>query len=122
MHALRSRGNQATYETGGARRERPTPTPLSAFRRASCRSSRLDFIARDNPPVSLPSPLIVVGVGADPDPVDPTLNLCPESTVTIADADRPELPELLEVKRRMTGVGFQKSKVLVRQLSRLGRQ
>lgn len=85
-------------------------------------SLRLDFIACDNLPVSLPSPLIVVGVGANPDPVDPTLNICPESTVTIANADRPELPELLEVKRRVTGVGFQKSEALVRQLSRLGRQ
>jgi hypothetical protein len=60
-----------------------------------------------------PQQLVVIGVGADPEPDDTVFAGSSEGPMAPTDSDGPELANLLQVKRRMLGVGFQKSKVFI---------
>jgi hypothetical protein len=54
-------------------------------------------------------------VGANPEPIDSTLDIETKRSVVIADSYRPQFSNALKVKRRVTRIGFQKLEVLVSQ-------
>ena len=59
--------------------------------------------------------LVIVSMCADPEPIDSTRHIKSKCSIVITDSDRPQLSDAFEVKRRMTGIGFQKPEILVRQ-------
>ena len=65
---------------------------------------------------------IVVGVAADPEPDDPIGRFGAVCPIVHADASRPELPYLLEAKRGMPGIPFQKFERAIGEIPNLGRQ
>ena len=59
--------------------------------------------------------LVIVSVGANPEPVDSTLGIETKRSIVIADPYRPELSDVLQAKRRMPRIGFHKREVLISQ-------
>jgi len=58
--------------------------------------------------------LVVVGMRPDPEPHDaPVRTVDGENAIVKSDSARPEAADLLEVERRVTGVGLQDNKLLV---------
>jgi hypothetical protein len=54
-------------------------------------------------------------VGANPEPVDSTLDIEPKPSIVITDSYRPQFSDALKAKRRMARIGFQKLEVFVSQ-------
>jgi hypothetical protein len=71
---------------------------------------------------SLAKQPIVVGVAANPEPDEPVRRFDRERAVVSADASRPELSHLLEVKRRVPRILLQARVRLVGGVANLRRQ
>jgi hypothetical protein len=61
--------------------------------------------------------LVVVSVGADPEPDDGVIVIEAEGAVVSPDADGPKLTNSFEMQRRVMRIGFEKLKVFVRQFT-----
>jgi len=61
--------------------------------------------------------LIVIGVSADPDPVDAILYVYTKRTIVLADTYRPEIADPLEVKRGVPGVGLEQLVIFIRKFA-----
>ena len=57
--------------------------------------------------------VVIVSVAADPKPLNPVRSVVAQRTVVFPHPDRPDLPEALEMKRRMPRIGLEEFEVLV---------
>lgn len=67
-------------------------------------------------PISPTAQLVVVGVGTDPEPHESISDLDRESAMVTTHPGRPETPDLLEVKRRVSRVLFETLVCLIGEL------
>lgn len=85
--------------------------------RAAGSTRRSDSVARKNPVSELAYELVVIAVGADPEPVDAAFNRQAECSVVEAysNAVEPAPADSLEMKRRMRWISPELSIVPVRE-------
>jgi hypothetical protein len=63
--------------------------------------------------------LVVVSMRANPDPVNPMLDVQAQGSIILANPNGPQFTNSLEVKRGMTGISLQQGEILVCQLANL---
>jgi len=61
---------------------------------------------------------VIFGVSANPEPLHTLRHVVRQGAVVFANANRPKLPDALEMKRRMLRICFEKLEILVRDASR----